>query len=141
MSSGIAEQTVHPRKLARSIGALLAGFAVNILLTLATDFGLEAMAVLPAIGQQPMNDLQSGIAAAYRTLYAVISSYIVARLAPYRPMQHALVGAGIGMVLATAGAVVTWNKSLGPHWYSLALVALALPTGWLGAKLRLMQMR
>jgi hypothetical protein len=56
-------------------------------------------------------------------------------------MGHALLGAGIGMVIATAGAIATWNKGLGPHWYALVLVVLALPTGWLGGKLRLMQMR
>jgi hypothetical protein len=140
MNSEIAEKTNPPRRLGRSIAALLAGFGVNLALTLPTDFGLHAVGVFPALGQ-PMNDSQSALATAYRALYSVISSYAVARFAPYRPMEHALIGAAIGMSLATLGAVATWNQGLGPRWYSLALIVLALPTGWLGGKLRLMQMQ
>ena len=141
MTNGIAETTIPSRRIGRSILALLAGFVVNVALSLATDFALHAAHILPAIGRAPMNDSQSALAAAYRTLYAVISSYIVARLAPYRPMQHALLGAAIGMLVATVGAAATWNKDLGPHWYSLSLIVLALPTGWAGAKLYMAQSR
>ena len=140
-TSEIAEVAVPKRRMGRSVLALGAGFVVNIALSLATDVGLQAVAVLPVLGQAPMNDFQAGIAAAYRVIYCVLSSYVVARLAPNRPMGHALVGAGIGMLIATAGAVATWNKGLGPHWYPVLLVILALPTGYLGGRLRLMKMR
>jgi len=43
-------------------------------------------------------------------------------------------------VVATAGAVVTWNKNLGPHWYPVALILTAFPTAWIGAKIRLAQL-
>jgi hypothetical protein len=141
MNSEIAENRVQNRRVGRSIVALIAGFAVNIVLTLGTDAWLSVMGILPALGQQPMNHAQSVLATVYRTLYSVISSYVVARLAPYRPMEHALTGAGIGMALATIGAIATWHRGLGPHWYPLALIVLALPTGWLGGKLRVMQMK
>jgi hypothetical protein len=138
MTSEIAEKAVPAWRIGRSIAALFAGLVVNVALTFATDFGLHAGGILPPLGR-PMNDLQSALATIYRTLYSVIGSYAVARLAPYRPLEHALVGAGIGMGLAIGGAVATWKQSLGPHWYPLALVVLALPTGWLGGKLRVMQ--
>jgi len=141
MSNGVAEETIRSPKIGRSILALLAGFIVNLVLSLGTDFALQAAGILPAIGQHPMNDSQSALAAAYRTLYAVISSYILARLAPDRPMGHALTGAAIGMTLATVGAVVTRNISLSPHWYSILLIVLALPSGWAGAKLWIAQSR
>ena len=141
MSNGVAEETIRSPKIGRSILALLAGFIVNVVLALGTDFALQAAHILPAIGREPMNDPQSALAAAYRTLYAVIGSYVVARLAPYRPMEHALAGAAIGMLIAVAGAIVTWNKDLGPHWYALSLIFLALPTGWAGAKLWISQAR
>jgi hypothetical protein len=44
----------------------------------------------------------------------------MARLAPYRPMQHAL-GGGAGLVLNIVGAAATWNRGLGPigiYWRS-----------------------
>ncbi len=137
MSAELAQEPIRSRKIGRSILALLAGFIVNVVLTLGTDFGLQAAAVLPAFGHGPLNEFQSALAASYRTLYAVLSSYLVAYLAPGRPMEHALVGAGIGMLLAIAGAVATWSKDLGPHWYPLLLIVLALPTGWAGARLRI----
>jgi hypothetical protein len=31
--------------------------------------------------------------------------------------------------------MATWNKNLGPHWYPIALVILAIPQCWLGGKL------
>ena len=130
MSDGVEVQ-VSSRNVARSILALFAGFVVNAVLSLATDFALQSAGVL----HMPMNDAQSALAAAYRTVYAVIGSYVVARLAPYRPMQHALFGAFMGMVIASAGAAATWNKNLGPHWYPVVLILTALPTGWAGAKI------
>lgn len=124
-----------PRRIGRSILALLAGFVLNVALSLATDFGLAAAHIMPSIGHDIMSDSQAFLATAYRTIYGVISSYVVARLAPYSPVGHALVGAVIGMVLATVGAIVTWNQNLGPHWYALALIVVALPTAWLGGRL------
>jgi hypothetical protein len=67
------------------------------------------------------------LATAYRTLYGVIAGYVVARLAPHRPMRHALIGGAVGLAVCIIGAAVTWNRGLGPHWYSLALIALAMP--------------
>jgi hypothetical protein len=81
------------------------------------------------------------LATAYRTVYGVAGSYATARLAPNRPMMHALVLGGLGLVVCVVGSVATWNRGpeFGPHWYPLALVALAMPQSWLGAKLRKIQ--
>jgi hypothetical protein len=128
------------RSIGRSIGALFAGFVVVLVLSLGTDLALHAAGIFPPLGQIMSNPLFL-LATVYRTGYAVLGSYITARLAPDRPMGHALLGGGIGLVLAVVGAVVTWNKDLGPHWYPLALIVTALPCAWVGGKLRLMQMR
>jgi hypothetical protein len=58
-------------------------------------------------------------------------------------MLHALVLGSLGFVASIVGAVATWNSvpSLGPHWYPIALIVLALPPAWAGGKLRLLQMR
>ena len=133
-------ETQPARSIGRSIGALLAGFVVVVILSLGTDLGLQKAGIFPPLGQIMSNALFL-LATVYRTVYAVVGSYITARLAPDRPMGHALVGGGIGLVLAVVGAVVTWNKDLGPHWYPLALIVTALPCAWVGGKLRLMQLR
>jgi hypothetical protein len=132
-------ETQPPRRVGRSIAAVLAGLLVVVILSLGTDLALHAAGIFPALGDR-MSDRLLVLATVYRTIYAVLGGYITARLAPNRPMQHALLNGLIGVALSTLGAVVTWNRALGPHWYPLALVATALPTAWLGGKLRLMQL-
>ena len=80
-------------------------------------------------------------ATVYRTIYGVIGSYLTARLAPYRPMWHAMMGAIIGMILGSLGAAATWNKDLGPHWYTIALVVTGIPCAWVGGRIREMPAR
>ncbi len=77
-------------------------------------------------------------ALAYRSVYAVLGSYITARLAPNNPMKHAMLLGVIGVVLSMAGLVSTWNAgpAYGPRWYPIALVVSALPCAWIGARLR-----
>jgi len=113
---------------------------VVVILSVGTDLALHKAGIFPPLGQTMSNALFL-LATIYRTVFAVVGSFITARLAPDRPMGHALVGGAIGPVLSVVGAVVTWNKDLGPHWYPLALVATALPCAWAGGKLRLMQLR
>jgi hypothetical protein len=117
----------------------VAGFLVGVILSVGTDAVLHAAGVFPPLGQwTPSGPLL--LATAYRSIYSVISCYVMARLAPRRPMQHALLGGLIGLVLSLVGAVVTWNRNLGPHWYPVALVVLAMPLAWIGGKLRMMQL-
>jgi hypothetical protein len=128
----------------KSIGAVLAGMLAGIILTIATDIVLHAMGVFPPWGQSMVGfDGPLLLATAYRTVYGVAGSYIAARLAPDRPMLHALVLGAIGLAVSILGAVVTWNKgpAFGPHWYPLALVVLAMPQSWAGGRLYEMQLR
>ena len=73
------------------------------------------------------------IATAYRSAFAVAGSYIAARLAPDRPMGHALALGFVGLVASTLGAAAMWG--FGPAWYPLALIVVALPSAWCGGKL------
>jgi peptidoglycan/LPS O-acetylase OafA/YrhL len=137
-------ETQPQRRVLRSIGAVLAGMVVGIALTLGTDELLHIVGVFPPWGRSMVGyDGALLLATAYRVVYAILGSYITARLAPNRPMQHALIGGAIGLVASIVGAVATWNggPAFGPHWYPVALIFTALPCAWLGGKLRLMQLR
>ena len=128
----------------KSIGAVLAGMLAGIILTIVTDIVLHAVGVFPPWGNSMVGfDGPLLLATVYRTVYGVLASYIIARIAPDRPMRHALVGGFIGLVVSILGAAVTWNKgpAFGPHWYPLALIVLAMPQAWAGGKLRVMQLR
>jgi hypothetical protein len=118
------------------VGAVLAGVVAVVVLSLGTDIAFHEAGVYPSWGQ-PMSEGLFVLATAYRIVYAVAGGYIAARLAPDRPMAHALMQGAIGIVLSTIGAIATWNKGpeFGPKWYPLALVVTALPCAWAGGRL------
>lgn len=121
------------RNLPRSIGAVLSGFVAVFVLSLVTDQLFHVLEVYPPWGQ-PMTD--TGLlllALTYRVAYGIAGGYITARLAPYAPMRHALIGGGIGFVLSLAGGIAMWD--MGAHWYPIALALSALPCSWAGAAL------
>jgi hypothetical protein len=137
-------ETHPPRRIGQSIVAVIAGILVGIVITLGTDVVLHAVGVFPPWGASMVGfDSALLLATAYRIVYGVLGSYIIARLAPDRPMQHALVGGFLGLVVSIVGAVVTWNKgpAFGPHWYPLALIVLAMPQAWAGGRLHEMLSR
>jgi hypothetical protein len=121
---------------------LIAGLLVGVVFSLGTDQILHVLHVYPPWGQT-MSDGLFLLATAYRIVYTVLGSYIAARLAPDRPMQHALILGVVGLVVSIAGAVATWNHepSLGPHWYALAVAAISIPCAWVGGKIRELQLR
>lgn len=130
------------KHVGRSIGAVLAGAVVGVILQLGADEVLRAAGVFPALGK-PMSDGLFALATAHRVIFGVLSCYITARLAPSRPMLHALVLGAIGFAMSVLSAVVTWNvvPPLGPHWYPITLVVLAMLEAWLGGALREMQLK
>lgn len=124
----------------RSIGAVVAGIGVALILTIATDIVLHKAGVFPPIGQ-PASSPALLLATIYRTVYGVLGSYVIARLAPNKPMQHALVSGVLGLVVSAIGALLTWNKgaAFGPHWYPVSLIVLSMPSAWAGAKIWIVQ--
>lgn len=124
------------RSFGRTIGALVAGLVVGIVLSLGTDAILHVTGVFPPFGQAMSNGLFA-LATIYRVIYSVLASYVAARLAPDRPMWHALVLGFVNLVVSLFGMLITWNKGpeFGPHWYPVSLVVLALPAAWLGGRL------
>jgi len=135
-----SDPRVQPRRLGRSILAVLAGIALGIVLSVGTDWGLHAIGLVPAQNERWPNQLLL-LAAVYRSIYGVISSYVIARLAPNRPMGHSLLAGALGTLVCTLGAIAAWSSTVGQHWYAVALVLTAIPTAWIGAKLRLTQFR
>ncbi len=118
----------------KSIGAILAGFTVVFILSVATDVVLENT------GFMQMEPFDANpvwiilVVIIYRSIYTVLGCYLAAGLAPDRPMRHAMILGIIGFFMATLGMIVMWDKP--PHWYPIALVILTMPCAWLGGKLK-----
>lgn len=72
------------------------------------------------------------LALSYRIVYTVAGGYVTAKLAPYFPMLHVWVLAGIGLVMGTLGTVTTIPMHLGPAWYPIAIAVTAVPCTGLG---------
>ena len=117
----------------RRIGAVLAGLVLVVVLSIATDTALEMTGVFPPAGKPIWSTPLLLLAAGYRSVYSIAGSWLAARLAPDRPLTHAMVLGGIGFALAIAGAIVM--RGYGPAFYPWLLVVLALPCAWLGGKL------
>jgi hypothetical protein len=139
--SGGRFSRIMGKKILQSIGAVIAGAAVSILLEVGTDALMHATGIFPK-GEGAMSDALFAMATAYRTIFGVLGAYITARLAPNRPMMHALILGALGTVAAVAGAIAMWDKmpEIGPKWYALVLIVLGLPSAWLGGKLRLIHL-
>ena len=103
----------------------------------ATDLLLVAVGVFPPLAQfghpETFSDSLLLIALLYRTLYGVLGCYVTAQLAAQRPMAHSLALGCIGFLVGVVGAVATWGTWT--SWYSLAIIAVPLPSAWLGARI------
>lgn len=117
-----------------TVWSVVAGLVFVIVVTTLVDVVLHATGVFPPLSQ-PIDDKLALLATAYRIVVSVGGAWLTARLAPERPMKHAMILGGVGIVLAMVGLIATWNLGLGPRWYPVALVVLAIPQCWAGAKL------
>ena len=120
--------------LKKSIVAVAVGALVVIVGTTLIDGVLHAAGVFPPLNQ-PIDSRLALLATSYRIVIGVGGAWLTARLAPERPMNHAMILGYIGAVLGLVGVVSTWNLGLGPRWYPIALVVLAIPQSWAGGKI------
>jgi hypothetical protein len=122
------------RTIGRSILAFVAAIAATFILSYATDAILVATDLMES-GSLPDSVAVVMLIIAYRTAYNVLGAFIVAKLAPKRPMAHAMVLAVLG-ILGSLGAMAAVSES-GQYYYPIILALLVLPSTWLGAKLAL----
>src|SRR3982074_2810411 len=126
-------ELMSERYTQRSIWAVIAGLLFIFIVTTIVDVVLHATGVFPPWGK-PMSDSLFALATACRIVISVAGCYIAARVAPDRPMAHALWLGVIGVVISAIGAAVTWNRgaAFGPHWYPLLLIVISIPCAWVG---------
>jgi hypothetical protein len=117
----------------RSIASVISGLVTLFAVTTAVDIALHAVHFFPPWGEYTTS-APLAVASAYRFVISVGGCYVAARLAPERPMRHAAVLGGIGVLLSIAGAFSF--RGLGPAWYPLSLLAMAPLCAWLGGRLR-----
>jgi hypothetical protein len=124
----------------KSIWAVVAGVLTIIIVTTLVDIVLHLAHVFPAM-DKPLTDALALLASSYRLVISIGGAYLTAKLAPDRPMRHAMILGCVGVVLGMIGVVATWNLGLGPRWYPISLVVLAIPQCWAGGWLYERQQR
>lgn len=118
----------------QSIVAVVVGMLSIIVTTTAIDVLLHLAGFFPPL-RIPLNNRQGLVALVYRIVISIAGAWLTAKLAPARPMKHALILGAIGTVLGGMGAVATLGKGLGPAWYPILLAVLAIPQCWAGARI------
>lgn len=119
----------------RSIVAVVVGFLTIAVLSFVT--GEIVMALLPdafdAAGRTESVPVLV-LTLAYVAVYAIFGCYLAARLAPNRPMRHAMILGMLGLIFNIGGTIAVWDTA--PAWYFIVSLALVLPHAWLGGMLR-----
>lgn len=118
----------------RSIWAVASGILFGVITTTLADLAMYHAGVFPP-PPQPLDANGALLATSYRVVLGIAGAWLTARLAPNKPMKHALILGALGAMVLFVGVIVRWNSNLGPRWYSIILVLLALPQSWIGARL------
>lgn len=124
--------------MGRSIFAVVAGFVLTFVLNLATGMVLARVApqMEPGPGQSSAGMLVVGVTVA---VYGILGCYVTARLAPSRPMFHALVMGGIALVMLIPLTIQAWNDA--PAWYNIYNLLAVMVYAWIGGRIRERQLQ
>ena len=119
----------------RSIVAIVVGFVLIGALAMGTD--MLVINAFPAAFDEAgrTQDLSLlMLMAAYVAVYAITGCYVTARLAPNRPMRHALILGALGLAMNIAATVSLWGTA--PAWYHILNLLLVMPYAWIGGRIR-----
>ena len=119
----------------KSIAAVLGGLVFIFVTHTGVDRILEASGIFPPPDQGLHTTWMLMLATAYRVILSIAGCYITARLAPSRPVAHALVLGSIGVIGSLAGLSMAISQNLSPLWYPIGLAIISLPSAWVGGKL------
>ena len=122
--------------VARSVGAVVLGFVLIGALAVGTD-AMMITTVLPGM-YDASGATRSVPLLLFTQLYvgafATFGCWLAARLAPSRPMRHAIALGLLGLAFNAMGTAARWEQA--PVWYHALALALVMPYAWLGGWLR-----
>lgn len=121
------------KTILKSIGAIAAGFFTTVILSVVADMIMSATGLMNIENFKATPTGIILVVTLYRFVFNVIGCYVAARLAPQKPMKHAVILGSIGLALSIMGVAAMWDKAV--LWYNLAIVLMALPCAYFGGKL------
>ena len=121
--------------LLRSALAIVVGFVLIGALSVGTDLLLiRALPDAYDAAGRTTDPWLLALTLGYVGVFATVGCYVAARLAPGRPMAHALALGLLGLALNVVVSVATWGTH--PRWYLVAGLATTMLWAWLGGRLR-----
>lgn len=117
----------------KSIGAIVAGFALGAILSIGMDFLFDKLGIMSMENFKQTSSSIICTVITYRFAFNVVGCYLAAKLAPYKPMKHVIIIGISGTVLSLLGAFTMWDKAI--PFYNIAIILIALPSAWIGGKL------
>lgn len=122
--------------MGRSIFAIVAGFLLTGALNVGTSTLLSRVApdLVPPPGTPNGNTAGLILISAYVALFGVVGCYVTARLAPSRPMLHALIMGAIALVMNVAVTIPVWDNT--PAWFNVYNLLAVMPYAWIGGRIR-----
>jgi hypothetical protein len=119
----------------RSAVAVAAGFVTIFVLAMGTDAALRALLPTRFGPNGRVDDVGLLLLTLlYVFAFAALGCWLTARLAPDRPMRHALLLGALGLAFNVAGTIAAWDTA--PAWYHLVALALVMPAAWVGGAVR-----
>ena len=123
------------KSIFKSIGVILLAFVIIALLSTLTDFLLESIGVLPNPQKGLFLTWAILLALFYRGAYTIFAGFIIAKLAPAKPMLHAIILGVIGTLITAVAASSPSFSQKAPLWFGFTLAAITIPCLWLGVKI------
>jgi uncharacterized BrkB/YihY/UPF0761 family membrane protein len=117
----------------KSVVALLAGFILGAVLSIATDALMEKLGVFSMADFKNTSMGILIIVILYRFMFNALGCYLTAKLAPNNPMRHVMIIGVVGTVLSVLGTVVMWEKAI--PFYNIAIILISFPSAWIGGKI------
>lgn len=123
------------KSIFKSVGAIQAGFALGATLSVATDFLFDKIGIMSMDNFKETSAIIIFIVIFYRFIFNIIGCYLTAKLAPSKPMMHAVIMGITGTIISILGSLAMWDLAV--VWYNIAIILIALPSAILGGKLYL----
>lgn len=121
------------QSLLKSIGAILAGFMLGAILSIAADAVLEKLNFFSTENFKYTSTSILLLIILYRFAFNATGCYLTAKLAPQKPMLHVSIIGVLGTVLSILGSVIMWDKTV--PFYNIAIILISFPSAWIGGKM------
>ena len=121
----------------KSIGVILLTFISITLLSIATDFLLESIGILPDPKKGLFDTWAIILVLAYRGIYTIFAGFIIAKLAPSKAILHAIILGAVGIIITILATNDPSFADKAPLWFGYTMAVITIPCLWLGVNIQL----